>query len=55
MTASRAEQNFGRCELGDSRLNRRALKIGTALGENFGQGLSTTFETARELKRAYSF
>ena len=49
------EQNFGSCELGDRRLNRRALRIGQALSEKFGQALSTVFENAKELKRAYSF
>ena len=55
MMPSRAEQNFGQCELGDRRLNRRALSIGVALSEHFGQALSTVFETAKELKRAYAF
>jgi len=49
------EQNFGNCQLGDQRLNRRALSIGQALSEKFGQGLSTVFENAKELKRAYEF
>jgi hypothetical protein len=49
------EKNFGACELGDRRLNRRALSIGQALSEKFGQALSTVFESAKELKRAYSF
>ena len=51
----RYEQNFGSCELGDRRLNRRALRIGQALSENFGQALSTVFESGKELKRAYAF
>ena len=55
MIPSRAEQNFSPCELGDRRLNRRALSIGVALSEHFGQALSTVFETAKELKRAYAF
>ena len=49
------EQNFGTCKLGDRRLNRRALRIGQALSEKFGQALSTVFESAKDLKRAYSF
>ena len=55
MAAERYEQNFGNCQLGDQRLNRRALSIGQALSENFGQGLSTVFEDSKELKRAYEF
>ncbi|MEL6320978.1 MAG: transposase DNA-binding-containing protein [Cyanobacteria bacterium J06626_14] len=48
------EQNFGTCELGDRRLNRRALSIGQALSEKFGEGLSSVFESAQKLKRAYA-
>ncbi|MDJ0708443.1 MAG: transposase DNA-binding-containing protein [Leptolyngbyaceae cyanobacterium MO_188.B28] len=48
-------QNFGGCQLGDLRLNRRALSIGEALSQKFGQALSTVFEDANELKRAYEF
>ncbi|MDJ0708399.1 MAG: transposase DNA-binding-containing protein [Leptolyngbyaceae cyanobacterium MO_188.B28] len=48
-------QNFGECQLGDLRLNRRALSIGKALSQKFGQALSTVFENAKELKRAYEF
>ena len=48
-------QNFGECQLGDLRLNRRALNIGKALSQKFGQALSTVFENAKELKRAYEF
>ncbi|MEM9907508.1 MAG: transposase DNA-binding-containing protein [Cyanobacteria bacterium P01_D01_bin.44] len=55
MMAERYEQNFGSCELGDLRLNRRALSIGQALSENFGKALSTVFESAKALKRAYAF
>ena len=55
MSTELYEQNFGTCELGDRRLTRRALSIGQALSEKFGQGLSTVFENAKELKRAYSF
>ena len=53
MSAERYEQNFGACELGDLRLNRRALSIGQALSQHLGQALSTVFESAKELKRAY--
>ena len=55
MSTERYEQNFGTCELGDRRLTRRALSIGQALSEKFGQGLSSVFESAKELKRAYAF
>lgn len=55
MSTERDEQNFGTCALGDRRLNRRALSIGQALSEKFGQGLSSVFETAKELKRSYAF
>lgn len=55
MSTELYEQNFGTCELGDRRLTRRALSIGQALSEKIGQGLSTVFESSKELKRAYSF
>ena len=55
MMAERYEQNFGSCELGDRRLNRRALNIGQALSKNFGKALSRIFESGKELKRAYAF
>ena len=63
MSQDRYEHNFGKCALGDSpsetlrerRLPRRALSIGQALSEKFGQGLSSVFENAKELKRAYAF
>ena len=55
MSTERYEQNFGTCELGDRRLTRRALSIGQALSEKFGQGLSSIFKSAKELKRAYAF
>ncbi len=48
-------QNFGECQLGDLRLNRRANSIGQAMSQKFGQALSTVFESAKELKRAYEF
>ena len=53
--AARYVENFGDCELGDQRLNRRALKIAQALTEGFGQALSMVFDEAKELKRAYEF
>ena len=63
MSAERYEQNFGPCALGDSpsetlrerRLNRRALSIGHALSEKFGQALSSVLTSAKALKRAYAF
>ena len=55
MVAARYSENFGACELGDQRLNRRALCIGQALSEHVGQALSMAFEDAKELKRAYEF
>ena len=55
MRTDRYEQNFGTCQLGDRRLTRRALSIGQALSEKIGQGLSSVFENAKELKRAYEF
>lgn len=55
MESSRWDHNFGKCELGDQRLNRRALIIGQALSEKFGQPLSMVFENTKTLKRAYEF
>ena len=55
MESVSGEQNFGSCQLGDRRLNRRALRIGHALSHKFGRALSTVFESAKELKRAYEF
>lgn len=55
MESGRWEQNFGSCQLGDQRLNRRALRIGEALSQKFGQALSKIFESAKELKRTYTF
>ena len=55
MNTERYEQNFGTCELGDRRLNRRALSIGQALSKKIGEGLSSVFASAKELKRAYAF
>jgi hypothetical protein len=55
MDSPRYAQNFGQCELNDQRLNRRALKIGEALSQKFGQALSSIFDSGKELKRAYEF
>jgi len=55
METARYTLNFGNCQLGDQRLIRRAQSIGQALSEKFGQGLSTVFESAKDLKRAYEF
>lgn len=55
MESVSGEQNFGSCQLGDRRLNRRALRIAQALSQQFGRALSTVFENAKELKRAYEF
>ncbi|MEL7086651.1 MAG: transposase DNA-binding-containing protein [Cyanobacteria bacterium J06597_1] len=49
------QQNFGNCQLGDVRLNRRAAKIGQVLSQKFGQALSMVFDQAQDLKRAYEF
>lgn len=53
--AARYVENFDGCDLGDQRLNRRALKIAQALSENFGQALSMAFDEGKDLKRAYEF
>jgi Transposase DNA-binding len=55
MDSVRHEQNFGTCQLKDKRLNRRAVSIGEALTQCFGQALSTVFKNAQELKRTYEF
>ena len=55
MEAARWDQNFGTCQMGDLRLNRRALSIGKNLSQKFGQALSTVFDSSKELKRAYAF
>jgi hypothetical protein len=55
MESARWGQDFGDCQLGDLRLNRRALSIGEALSQKFGQALSIVFDSAKELKRAYAF
>ncbi len=48
-------ENFADCQLGDKRLNRRALEIGKALVVGFGQALSMIFQEENPLKRAYEF
>lgn len=48
-------QNFADCQLGDRRLNQRALEIGKALVVGFGQALSMIFKEENPLKRAYEF
>jgi Transposase DNA-binding len=50
-----ANQNFADCQLGDKRLNQRALEIGKALVVDFGQALSMLFKDKNLLKRAYEF
>ena len=37
-------QNFATCQLGDKRLNARALEIGLAIVAGFGQALSMIFK-----------
>jgi hypothetical protein len=49
------EKNFATLDLGDRRLNERAMSIGKALSEGFGKGLSEVFSAGRVLKRAYEF
>ena len=55
MDATRVQENFGECALGDQRLTRRALSLGMALSEHFGQALAMSFQSAPALKRAYEF
>ena len=49
------EKNCATCELGDRRLNQRAMSIGKALSEGFGKALSEIFNGSPILKRAYEF
>lgn len=49
------EKNFATCELGDRRLNERAMSIGKALSQGFGKALSAIFNRGAVLKRAYEF
>lgn len=46
------EKNFATCELGDRRLNERAMSIGKALSQGFGKPLSGIFNRGTVLKRA---
>jgi len=42
-------------DLGDRRLDERAMSIGRALSQGFGKALSEIFSTGKVLKRAYEF
>ena len=46
------EKNFATCDLGDRRLNERAMSIGYALSLGFGKALSEIFSSAKVLKRS---
>ena len=47
--------DFATIELGDRRLNERAMSIGYALNLGFGKALSEIFNSGTVLKRAYEF
>jgi hypothetical protein len=49
------EKNFATCDLGDRRLNERAMSIGKALCQGFGMVLSQIFSSGTVLKKAYEF
>ena len=49
------KKNFATLELGDRRLNQRAMSIGYALSLGFGKALSEVFSSGTALKRAYEF
>lgn len=49
------EKNFATCELGDRRLNERAMSIGKALSQGFGKALSEILTRGTALKRGYEF
>ncbi|MCC5600910.1 transposase [Nostoc sp. CHAB 5714] len=49
------EKNFATLELGDRRLNERAMSIGYTLSQGFGKALSEIFSSGIVLKRAYEF
>lgn len=49
------EKNFAECQFSDQRLTHRALRIGQAISESFGQALSSVFKDATALKRSYEF
>lgn len=55
MMNSSTLKNFSSCQLGDARLNSRALEIGQALCLQYGQPLSQVFPSKKKLKRAYEF
>ena len=55
MKNSSSLKNFSSCQLGDARLNRRALEIGQALFHQYGRPLSQVFPSKKKLKRAYEF
>ena len=46
---------YSKCDFGDKRLNHRAIKIGAALSNRYGQPLSQVFTNASDLKRTYEF
>jgi hypothetical protein len=46
---------IAQCDFGDQRLTRRAVSIGEALWTKYGSPLSTIFQEAGDLKRAYEF
>ena len=48
-------KNFAECQFSDQRLTRRALMVGQAISEGFGQALSSIFKNATDLKRSYEF
>ena len=48
-------KNLASCQLGDERLDNRAMWIGKALSQNFGRAMSEIFTSANELKRTYEF
>ena len=49
------KKNFASCQLGDVRLNKRALSVGQSLSQGFGKALSEIFNSANTLKRTYEF
>ena len=49
------EKIFATLELGDRRLNERAMSIGYVLSLGFGKAPSEVFSSGTALKRAYEF
>jgi hypothetical protein len=49
------EKNFATFDLGDRRLDERAMSIGRAFSQGFGKALSEIFSSGNVLKRAYEF